>query len=410
MELIILKVLILLSILISGFPGLIPYALDKYVKIKHSKKEYVIGLGNCFVAGIFLSIAFVHLLNESSEKLSEVNHHIPLAFIMCPVGFVVVFMIEKIFNCFEGHNHGHSHGGSKKNKKNKNKKNKKNNNNLLEESTTIYKQQSGSSGYIILESSNLDEQKQPKSVSPKFPHSPSYGTFQDITIDTSRPPSPFPQSPNLSSSSSSSIPTTTITITQDIETPTGDEHLPMIKEDIIITLENDKSTDSSTTSLKGPTPIILVFILSIHSIISGFTLGVESNYDIIYPLFIGIISHKWLEAMSLGVSLVRNKSSFYETLKLVSLYSLTEPLGIVLGVAASVSVASTTATSLVLAFSSGTFIYIALMDILVVEFNESIKQSRLTKLVKLAFCIIGFLGMSALTLAFHSEDEEVEGH
>eukprot|EP01133_Synstelium_polycarpum_P003590 gene3590-4110_t len=327
MELSVAKSLMFFGLLLLGFFGMIPHLVDLVVKISHSKKERAISYGNCFVAGVFLSIGFVHLLAEAAEKLSElVDSRIPVAFVVAPIGFLFVFIIEKVAVGQGGH--GHSHGPS---------------------SNTTYQQVLPHDDYERVIGNGM-----PLS-SAKSDHAYGYGTF-------------------------------------------GDGQSLLVKPD-------------HPTTPAGPTPLILVFILSIHSIISGFTLGMEEDYNLLIPLFIGIASHKWLEAMSLGVSLLRGCAGLRKTLKYVFLYSLTEPLGMLGGVAYALSTSEVNQVgqSVVLAFSAGTFIYIALMDILVVEFDAAIQQSRLTKLIKLFFCIIGFVGMSALVLAFHEHDHSESG-
>ena len=81
------------------------------------------------------------------------------------------------------------------------------------------------------------------------------------------------------------------------------------------------------------------------------------------------------------------------------LYSSMEPLGLVLGTIISAVIANSSTTQLieaiVSAVASGTFIYVAVIDILVEEFSH-----QRDKYAKTFFCMLGFGLMVALTSLF----------
>lgn len=57
-------------------------------------------------------------------------------------------------------------------------------------------------------------------------------------------------------------------------------------------------------------PFLLTAVLCFHSFIGGMALGVQTDPAKMMMVFIAIISHKWVEAFSLGVSFVRSNASF----------------------------------------------------------------------------------------------------
>ncbi|WP_024850967.1 ZIP family transporter [Hydrogenovibrio kuenenii] len=114
-------------------------------------------------------------------------------------------------------------------------------------------------------------------------------------------------------------------------------------------------------------PIILSFILSIHSIIAGISLGLETTLLSAMALFIAIIAHKGAAAFSLGVSLRENDFSAYRHLIMIATFAIMTPIGLALGTAFSQALTDKNAyayEALFDALASGTFLYIAVVDIM----------------------------------------------
>jgi len=87
-------------------------------------------------------------------------------------------------------------------------------------------------------------------------------------------------------------------LTKNVETPqnygtSGNKH------------KNDNEEHKEYVSSHPWVPYILMVVLSAHSLISGIALGVQQSVDSALPLFIAIVSHKWIEAMAIAVSLIR---------------------------------------------------------------------------------------------------------
>ncbi len=140
-------------------------------------------------------------------------------------------------------------------------------------------------------------------------------------------------------------------------------------------------------------PYLLALILSIHSFIAGAALGIERTILASTVLFIAIIAHKGGAAFALGISMVRAGIIKRRHIKVILLFSIMTPLGIFLGSALSRGFGSSTGQMLEGVFDSlaaGTFIYVAVLDIIEEEF--SIPGNELLKFLSI---IVG-LGLMAM--------------
>lgn len=79
---------ITLAIALAG--GLLP--------TRHKFSPSLLSLGNCFSGGIFISAAFLHMLQESVEGFSTLplKTHFPLAMFCTVLGILLPFFVEKV--------------------------------------------------------------------------------------------------------------------------------------------------------------------------------------------------------------------------------------------------------------------------------------------------------------------------
>jgi zinc transporter 1/2/3 len=143
-------------------------------------------------------------------------------------------------------------------------------------------------------------------------------------------------------------------------------------------------------------PYTLVFTLSIHSFLAGIALGAQLDLAGVLVIFIAIIAHKSTAGFVLGVRLAHSRLSASRSLGLLSLFAVTTPAGILLGMLASGllrSAAHRYFDAVFQALAAGTFIYIAALDIIQDEFVRP--GSRL---VKWLFATGGLLLMGLLAL------------
>lgn len=119
------------------------------------------------------------------------------------------------------------------------------------------------------------------------------------------------------------------------------------------------------------TPYILLIALSIHGSIEGIALGVMNTLKECSILFTAILLHKWAEAFALGISFYKSGTEKNIFIKMIIIFTLFGPLGIIIGMI--FSDAGSLIKGIMLGISGGTFIYVAASEIIVEEFSLSKK-------------------------------------
>ena len=102
-------------------------------------------------------------------------------------------------------------------------------------------------------------------------------------------------------------------------------------------------------------------------------------------MLIGLLADKWAEGLSLGITLVKSNIKFKNYLIMIIIFSLMSPIGILIGLLATLS-ESKIIEAIFLGMTSGTFIYISICDILIEEFIE---EESNNKNIKFLFFILG---------------------
>ena len=107
-----LKIIIIFTMLFISMAGILPTKLPLF-----KKSETALSYLNCFSAGMFLAIAFVHMLPEAVEQHEEFieNHNLknafPLPYTCMFAGYLIVLLVDRVIM----HNiidHGHHHHGT----------------------------------------------------------------------------------------------------------------------------------------------------------------------------------------------------------------------------------------------------------------------------------------------------------
>lgn len=80
--------------------------------------------------------------------------------------------------------------------------------------------------------------------------------------------------------------------------------------------------DTQALGPKALVPLLLTIVLSVHSFIAGMALGVQESSAAAVPTLIAIVAHKWVEAISLGVSIVRVTPDRRVLLRYAPVYAL----------------------------------------------------------------------------------------
>ena len=120
-------------------------------------------------------------------------------------------------------------------------------------------------------------------------------------------------------------------------------------------------------------PLVLLLLLSIHSIIAGLSLGLESHASTALILAFGILLHKGSEAFALMVSTISANFAANRRNALLGVFVAMTPVGILAGMLGASVLRSEDAALVEGSFNAlaaGTFIYIAIVDIIDEEFSK----------------------------------------
>lgn len=159
--------------------------------------------------------------------------------------------------------------------------------------------------------------------------------------------------------------------------------------------ENQLLVDTGGTK-KTFSSYILLFILSIHSMIAGIALGTENTISLSLIIAIALLAHKGSAAFALVVDMLKHNFKNNVIMKITIFFSCMTPLGIVLGTIIA-NILSGPMIELTIAsfdaLAAGTFIYIAIMEIL----NDEFKDSK-HNLIKFILSASGLLLMALLAV------------
>ena len=138
-------------------------------------------------------------------------------------------------------------------------------------------------------------------------------------------------------------------------------------------------------------------VLAILAIVlAGATLGLEKSIVSSIVIFIAIISHKGCAAFALGVSLREADFPRPRMIGVIALFSCMTPLGIILGSIFSTILKGKAAYAVEAVFdgvAAGTFLYIAILDIMVEVFLQ--REDRWVNyfLMALGFALMAFIAI-----------------
>ncbi|XP_010321288.1 zinc transporter 6, chloroplastic [Solanum lycopersicum] len=144
-----------------------------------------------------------------------------------------------------------------------------------------------------------------------------------------------------------------------------------------------------------------------HSVIIGVTLGMSQNQCTIRPLVAALSFHQIFEGMGLGGCIAQAGFSFGTTAYMSFMFSVTTPMGIVLGmiVFSITGYDDTSPNALILegllgSLSSGILIYMALVDLIALDFfhNKLMSGQPFLKKVSFIVLVLGSTSMSILAL------------
>jgi len=142
------------------------------------------------------------------------------------------------------------------------------------------------------------------------------------------------------------------------------------------------------------TAVLLAAALCVHSILEGMALGSQSDMKNTEDIFIAIIAHKGLAAYALGASVVESGASERQFWAVVGMFAAATPLGIGMGYALSDSNNGAGGAALS-ALASGTFIYVATMEVIPKELADPSHRGLKTLMLLTGFGLMSLLAVWA---------------
>eukprot|EP00767_Chilomastix_cuspidata_P001750 gnl/Chilomastix_cuspidata/1878.p1 GENE.gnl/Chilomastix_cuspidata/1878~~gnl/Chilomastix_cuspidata/1878.p1 ORF type:complete len:345 (-),score=126.33 gnl/Chilomastix_cuspidata/1878:145-1134(-) len=164
---------------------------------------------------------------------------------------------------------------------------------------------------------------------------------------------------------------------------------------------------ASLIAYKPLTVWVLLIALSVHSIITGFGMGVQSDTGDIVVYFIAVISHKIVATFSMSVSIIRSPIPFGMGIGMNVVLCCMTPLGIGIGMIVLALVEDETVSDWIScianAVASGTFLYVSICEIIIPEFSAAFDptskaRSRFMQWMKFLAMIVGIVIMALVAI------------
>ena len=137
---------------------------------------------------------------------------------------------------------------------------------------------------------------------------------------------------------------------------------------------------------------LVVFIaLSFHSVMEGMGMGASSTPA--WDILVAILAHKSLAAFALALEFLHHNVSKKQLLSSIAVFSIMTPMGILLGRLLVDSNRATPAAGVCAAFAGGTFLFVAIMEIIPQELQDPRYQVE-----KCSALLAGYGAMGVLSL------------
>ncbi|KAI5179691.1 solute carrier family 39 (zinc transporter), member 1/2/3 [Nematocida sp. AWRm80] len=164
------------------------------------------------------------------------------------------------------------------------------------------------------------------------------------------------------------------------------------------THSNDSISMCCTEGLRYKTTtkqaLVFIFVFSIHSIFEGLVFSPTSQNNV---LFIGLLVHKILESISMGMALFSSSFSKLSCSILLMFYSILTPLGIVTASKISSTLNAWYIKELFLGLSFGSLSFIVLVEMLPPIFHS------LKDISKILYLLLGYIIGSSLIVIAHAQ-------
>ena len=127
-------------------------------------------------------------------------------------------------------------------------------------------------------------------------------------------------------------------------------------------------------------------------VFEALALGTITNFTFYANLLVAILLHKWAESLSLSITFLNCGYEYMQVRNYIIFFSLTAPSGLIIGWA--LSYLSRVVAAVFFSISSGTFLYITLIEILPDEFE--IIEDKSQKFFKFILFIIAITVITSI--------------
>ncbi|MCH8202810.1 MAG: ZIP family metal transporter [Proteobacteria bacterium] len=143
-------------------------------------------------------------------------------------------------------------------------------------------------------------------------------------------------------------------------------------------------------------PYVLMATLSVHSLITGMALGLETHLVSAGAILFAVLAHKSTAAMALSISFAKGGAPAARSRNLLGIFYTTTPLGILVGTWLATAIQGPGEVhfeAIFDALAAGTFFYIAVMDILAEEFKGKHNHLQNFAMVTLGFSVMAVVAI-----------------
>ncbi|XP_052776217.1 uncharacterized protein LOC128214033 [Mya arenaria] len=334
---------------VCGF--IVPYCvhngINKSLRLSLKRIQRVLSLLNCFSGGVFLATALLALLPEAEEKMSEalemqeLHTDFPFTYLILGGGFLMILMIESCaYSCYDWQARGNR------------------------------RRAVDSKDVAVNNSLNVPAAGEVKN-STKPDSDREDATSQSVKNGDNS----VKESQHTLGSNSNNDVAVVVTNEEHTESNTPQSH------------DSGNGVSDNPLDMSNIRSIVLIIALSIHMLFDGLELGLLEEESDVWTLLGALSIHKILIFFSMGMTIGESLTVIKFVCSVLFL-SLVSPAGIGLGIWVSsrgenVALAMTSAALQALAV--GTFLYVAIFEILTKEFHDVVSTGRIKKTVATVF-------------------------
>ncbi|QLH43253.1 MAG: ZIP family metal transporter [Coxiellaceae bacterium] len=149
---------------------------------------------------------------------------------------------------------------------------------------------------------------------------------------------------------------------------------------------------------KRVTALLLLIILSIHSLIEGGAVGINTSMSEAVVIYLAIMAHKGSASFALAANLRKTSMQFRTLILMIVFFSLMSPLGIIIAATITTLLQDNTGKLIEAcfnAFAAGTFLYIGARHLMEKEHAEFTHTNQISEF---SVVVLGILLMAILAI------------